>query len=363
MSATAIENIFSATPRLVREYLVEDVLPAGLVPFISGSPGIGKSEIVRGIANEFKLKLIDHRLSTSTPEDLSGLPRFTEDGKATFAPFTEMFPTDDMPIPEGYQGWLLFLDEFNSASKAVQAAAYKLVLDKAVGQRRLHPKVAIVCAGNKTSDRAIVNNLSTAMQSRLIHINMVLSHKEWMEDVAYKRNYDSRIIAYLNYKPNNLSDFTPDHNNDTYTCPRTWSFMNDLIKGKEFSTQKNAEGIEFYEMDRKASLYAGTITPSVATDFITYTKVFQNLPSVGTIIANPQGAPIPSDTGSRFAVISHLVEKAEDNNFEKITEYISRFESSMRVLFFRGLIAQKPNLKGHPSFRSSLGDIIRYIYD
>src|SRR6185437_6512290 len=115
-------SAYTVTPRQTRKFITRCMI-SGLVPFIQSSPAMGKSAIVAAVAREYGLQLIDHRLSTSAPEDLSGLPRFREDGIATFAPF-DTFPTDDMPIPEGKQGWLLFLDEFNSASKMVQAAAY-----------------------------------------------------------------------------------------------------------------------------------------------------------------------------------------------------------------------------------------------
>ena len=65
----------------------------------------------------------------------NGLPKF-EDNKATFVPF-DIFPLSDWKLPEGKEGWLLFLDEFNSASKAVQAASYKLILDRCIGGTRL----------------------------------------------------------------------------------------------------------------------------------------------------------------------------------------------------------------------------------
>lgn len=42
-----------------------------LVPFMKGSPGIGKSDIYKQIAKRFKLKLIDIRLSQCDPTDLN----------------------------------------------------------------------------------------------------------------------------------------------------------------------------------------------------------------------------------------------------------------------------------------------------
>lgn len=43
-------------------------------------------------------------------------------GRADYAPFAH-FPIEGDPLPEGYSGWLLFLDELTSALPAIQAAA------------------------------------------------------------------------------------------------------------------------------------------------------------------------------------------------------------------------------------------------
>lgn len=113
--------IHRVTPRTAKRLLTK-VMAAGLVPFIQSSPGMGKSSIFKQIAKEFRLKLIDHRMSTSEPTDMTGLPRFTADGRAEFVPFRGLFPLTDDPIPDGFDGWMLFLDEWNAASKQVQAA-------------------------------------------------------------------------------------------------------------------------------------------------------------------------------------------------------------------------------------------------
>lgn len=64
------DGIYTVTPRKARELIV-DIMSAGLVPYIHGSPGSGKSAIMRSIADEYNLQLIDHRLSTSEPTDLN----------------------------------------------------------------------------------------------------------------------------------------------------------------------------------------------------------------------------------------------------------------------------------------------------
>lgn len=51
--------------------MVKEYLRAQIVPYIVGSPGIGKSAIVKQIAKASKLKLIDVRLSQCDPTDLN----------------------------------------------------------------------------------------------------------------------------------------------------------------------------------------------------------------------------------------------------------------------------------------------------
>ena len=51
--------------------LVCTYLRAKLVPLIKGSPAIGKSAIVHAIADQYKLKVIDLRLSQCDPTDLN----------------------------------------------------------------------------------------------------------------------------------------------------------------------------------------------------------------------------------------------------------------------------------------------------
>ena len=92
-----------------------------LVPFIQGSPGLGKSGIIHEIAKEYNLKVIDLRLSQCDPTDLAGFPSVV-DGRSRYLPM-EHFPLASDPKPKGMNGWILFLDEMNSASPAVQAAA------------------------------------------------------------------------------------------------------------------------------------------------------------------------------------------------------------------------------------------------
>ena len=95
--------------------------------FLWGAPGIGKSDIVKQIADEQDREVVDVRLSLWEPTDIKGIPFFNpESHTMMWAPPIEL-PSD----PESTA--VLFLDELNSAAPATQAAAYQLILNRRVG--------------------------------------------------------------------------------------------------------------------------------------------------------------------------------------------------------------------------------------
>ena len=260
----------------------------------------------------------------------------------------DTFPIESTPVPNGYNGWLLFLDEMNSASKAVQVAAYKLVLDRMVGNYNLHPDCYIVAAGNLATDKAIVNQMSTAMQSRLVHIEMAVNNTDWLENVAYPEQYDKRIIGFLGMYPNKLCDFNPDHNEKTFCSPRTWSFVQKLIS-------------RHYITDDDIPLLAGTITTGVAIEFVQFCKVYDNLLTLDDILQDPTGIAVPTETSIKWATVSSLIEVVTPDNFTQLTKFINRFDLSFRIIFYRSLFIRRKELKALPEFIEEIAEISKYI--
>lgn len=341
-----MDTYYTCTPTRTKQLIIK-AISAGLVPFVQSSPGIGKSSIAKQIAQEFSLWPIDHRLSTSEVTDLLGYPDLSGE-KATYKPF-DLFPLEGDPIPEGYNGWLVILDEFNSAERDIQAAAYKLILDKQIGQKKMHENVAMICLGNLDSDKAITYNFGTAMQSRLIHLHMVHSFDDWLEQVAYKEQYDPRIISYLNQYPSELMDFDPNHKEKTYCCPRTWSFMNNLIKGQEIVSED-------------IPLYAGTITSGVAVKFVEYTKIFSDLPNIQQIVSDPENALLPDDLAYQWATVAHIQEYASDSNIVPIVKYISRFKLPIKIMGMKMIFNKNPEWKKNPEVVKLSLDLVSYLW-
>lgn len=347
-----LDTIYRCTPRQIYTKSCE-IIEAGLVPYIKGSPGIGKSSILRKVAKTYGLKLVDHRASTSSPEDFTGLPEFytnaNGDRRARFVPFDDIFPIEGTPLPEGYNGWLLFLDEFNSAPKSIQAASYKVVLDKMIGQFGLDHRVAMAMAGNLDTDGAITTQMSTAMKSRVVTLTMQVNFDEWLEDVGIAQGYDHRVLAWVHTDKAALMDFDPNTVGDTFSCPRTIEFLDRLVRPKDLIK------------DDDAPLFAGTIGAGRAATFVQFAKVYGFIPTLAEILNDPDNATVPTDTAQRFATLGMLTKDVDAKNIGKIVTYINRFPLDPRIMFYRILTHKTPEFASHPDFRRGVIAISKYL--
>lgn len=303
--------------------LIPKLWKAGIVPFLHSSPAQGKSSLSKQLAEQFKLKVIDLRLTELDSTDLSGLPYFNN-GKAEFMPFNT-FPLQDTPVPKGYEGWLIILDEFNSANQAVMAAAYKLVLDRMVGQHKLHDKVAMLACGNLESDNAIVNPMSTALISRFAHFNIDINVDNWLE-WASKVGIDYRITSYINFKKSNLYTFKPDAT-EPYASPRTWEMVSKVIKDSD---------------EVSTLLVSSLIGDGVANEFVQYTKLYHNIPTIKDILDNPKGIEIPNDLATTWAVMSMVTHSMTVDNQAKLTIFLRRLSTELQYCALREIKYRNP---------------------
>lgn len=327
--------------------MMTQCIKAGLVPMLVGSPGCGKSQIVHQIAEEYGLIVIDLRLSQCDPTDLMGFPRITGE-RAGYAPM-DTFPIEGDPVPAGKNGWLLFLDEFNSAPTLVQAAAYKLVLDKMVGKFKLHKQVAIICAGNTETDNAIVQPMSTAMQSRLIHIELEVDEKEWY-DWAANNDIDMRITSFLKFKPGLVFAFDPNHSDKTYPCPRTWEFANRIMKVTPVDSP------EFLP------LLSGTVSEGVAREFVMFCKIHEEIPKIDQIKANPTGIAVPQDPGIIYALLGSISHNISEDNIEALMKFINRLPKEFQVVCLRETVRRKKNLMANPFIQEWINNTADEIF-
>lgn len=310
---------------------IQDIIEAGLVVNLTGSPGLGKSDLIRQVARENNLELIDFRLAQADPTDLMGFPTLNEDrSRSHYAP-PSTFPLAGDPLPEGKQGWLVFFDEMNAAAMANQAAAYKIILDRQIGEKHLHERVVMACAGNKSTDKAIVNRLSTAMQSRLVHLNLVVDPDAWFE-WARSNKVDHRIIGFLQFREELLHKFNPDHSDNTFPCPRTWDFLSRMTKKWDKITNE------------KLPVMIGTVGEGAAMEFKGFTDIYESLPTIGEIMNRPDHIEISKEPSVLYAMTALIGNRANSETIDQLMKLVNRLPVEFQVITMQNILKNQEDV-------------------
>lgn len=241
------------------------------------------------------------------------------------------FPLEGDAIPKGYSGWLILFDEISSAPPSLQAASYKILLDRMIGSHKLHKNVALCAAGNKETDNAVVFPMSTALQSRLVHMELVVDHKEWI-DWGNEHGIDHRITSFIGFKPGALYTFQADHTDNTYACPRTWEFASRVLKVVDFGSPE------------LLPMLAGTLSEGVAREFIGYCKVFNELPTMAQILEKPDSIRVPLESSVLFAMSGAISHYAKADNIGDLLKFVVRLPIEFQVITVKQAIKRTPAL-------------------
>jgi hypothetical protein len=279
--------------------------------FVWGPPGVGKSDIVAQVAQERKVELRDVRLNLLDSVDLKGFPTIAKN-KAQMT----WLPADFLPTAgEG----ILFLDEMNSAPPAVQASAYQLVLNRKIGDYVLPDGWSVVAAGNRETDRSVVNRMPSALANRLTHIDFEIHLDDWC-GWAVDNGVSADVIGFLRFRPDLLHMFDP--NQRAFPTPRSWAFADKLINS---------------HLDREVEfdLVKGTVGEGAASELMAFIKLARELPSTEQILLNPEGTAVPESPATLYALTTSLAMRANPNVFDRMMTYVNRMQKEFQVVFVR----------------------------
>ena len=269
-----------------------------IVPMLWGIPGLGKSTIVRAVAEALGIDCIVINLAEYDAGELAGYPML-KDG--------EMVRSRPRWLPVDGKG-VLFLDELVQAPVANQNVARQLVNDGRIGEHLLGDGWSVVCAGNDLSNRAGTNAMPSHMKDALLHIDV---EPFLDESLRYFNTIGANpmITGFLAFSPEHLSMF----NKDVKACPspRSWEKA-DQILGMGLDSE-----IEFHAL-------CGTLGAEASAKFKAFQQVYRELPDPELPLRDPMHAPIPSEPSVMYAVVSAIAYRVNKENASNFCAYMQR---------------------------------------
>lgn len=296
------------TPRQLTS-LLPSFHQAGLVPFIMGAPGGGKSSVVQQYAKSMKLPFVDTRLAYKAPTDICGIPHFS-DGKMVYA----------MPAEYPTTACVWALEELASAPRQVQIAALQLLLDRKIGEYEVPAGTLMVATGNRFIDKCHTEKMSSAVINRLVLLELETSVPDWNQ-WAVKAGIHGDVYAYIQAVPAGLHEFDGKtwDGASAFPSPRSWEMVSRYLK-----TNPPAE--------LNPPVFSGMIGLERAVEFNGFLALRDKVVTFEQVVADPRGSAIPSKLDERYAVAGMLAMRVCPKTIGAVLMFIDRMPAEFRVL-------------------------------
>ena len=293
-----------------------------VVPYLVGGPGLGKTSIVKEIADDMGIECVIVSLAQYDPGELGGWPVPSGDGDT----MKRMRPDW---MPKSGKG-AIFFDELPQAPIGCQNIAAQVVNERRIGPHHLPEGWVVVAAGNRTSDRAGTNTMPTHLRDRLMFVPVEADLEDTIAHFA-SIGVDHRVRSFLRFRPEFLHKF--DRDVDACPSPRSWERASVIIN---------------LGMSPSATMHGltGQVGEPAAVDFMGYLKISQQCPDPDEVIAKPNDAPIPHDAAIRYALCAALSNRMNDKTAANITAYLNRLPNrELSVFTVKDAWSRDPSLK------------------
>lgn len=369
--------------RALLSNIVSDKRDLAITPLISGKHGIGKSQMIKSIAQDLGGVCITIEGGTLKEGEITGLPYQYKDEngnvKFRFLPYYAVdriqneerrifesekkisaqntlagdenrYALNDLEasekvaaIKEGkVKPVIIFIDEINRTENTVYKELMNILLTRSVNGYQFPWWVLFVGAMNPSTQNSVyaTNEMDPAQLDRFLKIKVGESSAEWLS-FASKSGISSDIYRFIKDNPKMLSsnDKELDDEEKPTPSPRGWDMIDSLLKSepkvRSFFTDKENDP-KIVEKDFK-NLIAAKLGAPVATMFWASRISSNNSISPEEIFAsdenlNSLSAKLGSLTAAKQAQVCDLMLEYLKNNLEFMMLQPQLFEKAKKQL-------------------------------
>ena len=312
---------------------------------MQGHMGTGKSSMLKMLAAEMPTHTACYfdcttkDLGDITIPNVVNLTASIEDAFVRYVTNEELGVHLDKPI-------ILMIDEYGKANPAVKNALLRLMLERRIGSRGLHP-ASLVFATTNLGAEGVGDLLPAHARNRLTIIKTRKpTNVEWIEDFALNAGIDHTMLAWVTDNPQVFHSFEDykeadankfiyhpaDPSRTSFVTPRSlekasnWLKVRDKLSGKTLM-----------------AALIGTIGTEAAANLNTYVRVADQLPSLESIKKDPMGAQVPTSASAVCMVVHRTLQTIDKTWVDAWMEYMVRLDKEAQTMV--AMQVRRPNYK------------------
>lgn len=308
-----------------------------------GEPGVGKSSVLRGIAEDMGDKwrhVRDHYPDDKyeyiyvdcAVRDIGDTVMSVPNGDRTRLTqvVSDLFKLDS-PKPK-----IIMLDEFMKTPKLLQAMWTRLMLERCIGDTPLPEGSMVFATSNNESDGVGDSQLAhSGNRTMRVRVRKPTAN-EWLP-WASGNNIATVIRAWVAMNPSSLASyldggqddnpyiFNPAKREMSFVSPRSLALSDIVVRSRDKVSARVTE-----------AALAGVIGAAAAKDMNNFMKLERELVSVKDVIANPMGVNVPENKAALFMMTFNAIDTIEtQDDLSSFMQFIERVRSvEIESLFF-----------------------------
>ena len=263
-------------------YFTKDEFGNFLIPpeaqrpvFLMGPPGIGKTAIMKQIAQELGVGLVSYSMTHHTRQSALGLPVIVrksyggeEQAVSEYTMSEIIASVYDMIEQGGVKNGILFLDEINCVSETLTPTMLQFLQYKTFGKHRVPEGWIVVTAGNPPEYNRSAREFDIVTWDRLKRIDIEPDYGAWKE-YALRKGVHASVISYLEARRENFYRVELTVEGKRFITARGWVDLSDMIKLYELNNiPVDKMLVQQYVQDK-----------DIAEDFAVYYELFNKYKS------------------------------------------------------------------------------------
>jgi hypothetical protein len=301
---------------------------------IEGAPGGGKTTLVHQAAQRLRVPIIEKHMPTMLVEDF-GVPYPDEDGTLKYK-IPDWFPVKGKAPEKG----ILLFDDRNQASPDLQKVLANICQARNLHGTPLPDGWMVISTGNRQSDRAGANRVLSHLRNRETVLEYETNLDDWTAWAVEAKIHPS-VVSFARFRPELLHEFDPSR--DANPTPRSW-----------------AEGISpligLVPKDAEFECFKGAIGEGAAVEFAGFLRVYEDLPTIESIVANPTKVAVPSNLATLYALSGAIASAMNEDNIPQLAAFISRIPPEFSVLAMSLAIKRDSSLASTSEFAQWAAD-------
>ena len=308
-----------------------------LTVLVQGHMGTGKSSILKMLSARFP----DHvpcyfDCTTKDMGDLM-LPKILSSDDDT--PFVRFAPNEEMGLHHE-QPIILMIDEFGKANPAVKNGMMRIMLERSMGTKKLHPD-SIIFATTNLGGEGVGDLLMPHHRNRITTIRMRKpSAGEWIDNFAINAGINPALILWVKEhgeqlfqsfeeieKPDdevggNPYIYHPKSQRPAFVTPRSLELASHWLWAKD----------KISDNSLKSNLI-GTLGDRAGSDLGAYIRLVDELPKQEEIKTSPKTAKVPTSASAVVMVVYRALATMNKEWIDAWMDYLVRLDLEAQGLF------------------------------